>query len=410
MQSSKRAWCWICTVSLAAVAAALMLLVRPARPAPALSEECDKPWLCRSAESRETLLNREGGSKDSKEAVARGLEWLALHQAKDGSWSLDKYHQHAHENPGDLEGKEFACECAGQGMNNDIAATAFGLLPFLGAGYTHQPAKEKIDPDYHKTVKAGLDFLLSNQGKDGAFGGGMYAQGLATMAVCEAYGMTRDPKLEKPAQKAIDYIVDAQHEKGGWRYKPKEPGDTSVTGWQLQALKAGKLAGLKVPDDTWKLAGSFLDYAMKEDGSGYGYTGPVPTPMMTASGLLARLDLGWSTKKKEWQSGITSLRAYPPGSIDGMYYHFYASQALFHDGGKHWNEWNEKMEKLVLASEDQGKDSSHAHHKGSWLTEKDPFREQGGRIMATSLSILTLEVYYRYPRGMGAKEEKGKEK
>ena len=58
--------------------------------------------------------------------------------------------------------------------------------------------------------------------------GTMYAQGIATIALCEAYGMTQDESLRQPAQRAIDFICWAQHSAGGWRYYPSQPGDTTV--------------------------------------------------------------------------------------------------------------------------------------------------------------------------------------
>ena len=66
----------------------------------------------------------------------------------------------------------------------------------------------------------------------------MYAQGIATLTLCEAYAMTQDPELRKPAQQAIDFICHAQHSAGGWRYYPGQPGDTTVLGWQMMALRA----------------------------------------------------------------------------------------------------------------------------------------------------------------------------
>ena len=46
-----------------------------------------------------------------------GLKWIVQHQAPDGHWSLDGFQQHGR------------CNCNGFGQNNDVAATAFGLLP-----------------------------------------------------------------------------------------------------------------------------------------------------------------------------------------------------------------------------------------------------------------------------------------
>ena len=104
---------------------------------------------------------------------------------------------------------------------NDTAGAAFGLLPFLAAGITHKPAvgkKGKVDNKYVKTVNRGLSYLISKQGRDGAFPDGMYAHGLATITVCEAYGLTSDPNLKRHAQAAINYIVQAQDPAGGgWR-------------------------------------------------------------------------------------------------------------------------------------------------------------------------------------------------
>ena len=71
----------------------------------------------------------------------------------------------------------------------------------------------------------------------------MYAHGLGSIVLCEAYAMTRDRGLLQPAQMALNYISYAQDPVGGgWRYQPKQPGDTSVFGWQFMALKSGHMA------------------------------------------------------------------------------------------------------------------------------------------------------------------------
>ena len=47
----------------------------------------------------------------------------------------------------------------------------------------------------------------------------MYSHGLASIAICEAYAMTRDPDLVEPAQLALNFLVYAQDPRGGgWRY------------------------------------------------------------------------------------------------------------------------------------------------------------------------------------------------
>jgi hypothetical protein len=352
----------------------------------------------RSAAMRQELLKKYGGTAESEAAVAAGLLFLAQHQGADGSWSLDEFHLNYHEKP-DPAAPAKDSNCTGQGnLKNDIAGTAFGLLPFLGAGMAHKPllGEKKLAHNYAKTVDAALQYLLLKQGAGGDFGGGMYAHALATMAVCEAYGLTADPQLKKPAQKAIDHIVAAQDPAGGgWRYVPRQGGDTSVTGWQVAALKAGQMAGLNVPAATLKGAEKWLDSVMLPDKGGYGYTGPQETPTMSAVGLLSRLNLGWGPENSGVVAGVPRLKRNPPEG-NNVYYNYYASQVMFRVGGDNWEFWNPRMRDLLLKTQDQGKDPARPAQKGSWDPKPDHHGAVAGRIMITSLSLVTLEVYYRH--------------
>ncbi len=116
-----------------------------------------------------------------------------------------------------------------------MAATALALLPFLGAGQSPNQGR------YRDSIEHGLQWIVAHQKPDGdlqgAGSGRMYAHGLASIVLCEALAMSGDESLRPAAQRAIDFIVHAQHRRGGWRYHPGEEGDTSVEGWQLMALQ-----------------------------------------------------------------------------------------------------------------------------------------------------------------------------
>ncbi len=350
----------------------------------------------RSAATREKMVEEGGGTGASEAAVGLGLKWLALHQSDDGHWSMDGFHNNARDKPG-LNGKRFTCNCGGQGMRNDTAGTAFGVLPFLAAGITHRD-NNKAKEDYRKNVDAALKYLINHQdARSGDLGGGMYAHGLATIALCEAYGLSADQNLKAAAQQAIDFIVAAQDPaSGGWRYTPRSGGDTSVVGWQLMGIKSGQMAGLKVPNPTLSGAEKWLDSCATSDKGGYGYVGPQETPTMSAVGLLCRQYLGWSPRNPGLLNGVARLSKYPPGTINSMYYYYYATQVMHHMGGESWANWNPKMRDLLVNSADQGRANKHPHQIGSWGPEGDAHGAQGGRIMQTSLSLLTLEVYYRH--------------
>jgi hypothetical protein len=345
----------------------------------------------RSGATREKLLSEGGGTRESEAAVAAGLHWLLRIQSPDGRWMLD----------GRFKNK---------GQANDTAGTAFGLLPFLGAGKTHKPGK---DNPYDKPIEKAILFLLRRQDRQtGNLGGGMYGHCLATIALSEAYGLTQDPALRRPVQLAVNYIVAAQHSEGGWRYSPGQAGDTSVSGWAIMALKSAKMAGLDVPEMTFRKAIHFLDTVCDSNSEGYGYTGPNPTPTLTAVGLLCRQYLqAWGPNNPRLIKGIKNhlLTHLPPaqGRPTPIYYYYYATQVMHHFGGEEWKKWNERMRECLVKSRDQSNDPLL---KGSWDPTGDQHAGAGGRLMYTSLVLLTLEVYYRhlplYYREAGERQEK----
>jgi hypothetical protein len=331
--------------------------------------------------SRGALVGRNGGTPQSEAAVARALKWLAAHQNSDGSWSLD--HRR-----GRCEGR-----CGDPGHQvSDNGATALALLPFLGAGHTHKKGP------YQKTVAEGLKYLAQATRRGGhrgslADGGTMYAHGLAAIALCEAYAMTRDRELREPAQAALDYIVYAQDPTGGgWRYRPRQAGDTSVVGWQIMALKSGHMAYLEVPASTFKKAERFLDRVQTDYGAAYGYTGPAAKPSTSAVGLLCRMYLGWKREREALARGARRLAQIGPSRSD-LYYDYYATQTLFQftmGRGPLWDQWNTEMREQLIATQARG-----GHQDGSWYSD-GPHAGAGGRLYCTAMSAMILEVYYRH--------------
>jgi hypothetical protein len=369
--------------------------IKPTLPLAALTQESlalapplpvGNIYAGRDPSVRARLLAEGGGTNETEAAVARGLRWLARYQNADGSWSLDKFHLA----PGAAGDED------GLGRQADVAGTALALLPFLGAGQTHRSG------DYRQVVLKGLSWLVQQQKPDGDLRGNgigdMYAHGQATIVLCEAYAMTRDLQLREPAQKAVDFIIRAQHPAGGWRYDPGQAGDTSVLGWQLMALRSGKMAYLSVPNTVFVKAANYLDSAQTDQyGGRYGYLpGHDATPTMTAEALLCRQYLGWPREHRGMKAGAYYLLDNLPSAkkLDSsqpwFYYMYYATQVMRNMGGTFWQRWNDAMKATLLPT--QRKTGSLA---GSW----DPverYGAQGGRIYTTSLAICTLEVYYRH--------------
>lgn len=330
---------------------------------------------------RAESVARQGGTKESEAAVERGLAWLAHHQNADGSWSLDRF---------SVNCKHTKCRDAAP-IASDGAATGLALLPFLAAGHTHR------DGAYRTQVEHGLLWLREHQDADGRLEPGsyrpFYGHAIAALALCEAYAMTRDPKLRAPAQKAIDYIVGGQHSSGGWRYTLGQLSDTSVTGWQVMVLRSGELAGLTVPAKTFEGVRRWLRRVEgnKPAGGLFGYQSASPTAAMTAQGLLCLQMLGTRRDDLRMRAGANHLLQHlPRRQVETSYYWYHATQVMFHMQGKYWRAWNDRFRDLLVADQIQ-----NGPMAGTW-TPRDPREKTGGRLYATALRILMLEVYYRY--------------
>jgi hypothetical protein len=358
----------------------------------------------RSGATRERMLTEGGGNRLSEAAVARSLQWLAMHQSQEGRWGLHDFNRCAREKPYPA-GAMKTCNCDGASTRrNDIAATGFALLPFLASGITHKNANSKsVQVDYTKTVEAGLFWLMKKQAADGSFSGEMYSHGIASIAICEAYGLSNDPRLKLSAQKAVNFIVSAQDNAGGgWRYAPKTPGDTSVTGWQLMALKSAQMAGLNVPRQTLTLCERFLDSVEDSNKGRYKYTADSgPTPVMSSVALLCRQYLGVNPRNPGLIKGCEYLvQSAMPGTSNNIYYEYYATQVLHHMGGDTWKIWNEGKDgkpgirDYLIHRQEQNK-GNRQHIEGSFPVT-DVYGGEGGRVMITALSVLCLEVYYRH--------------
>jgi hypothetical protein len=336
----------------------------------------------RSSDNRRATAARHGGTPASEAAVEAALAYLARHQKNNGSWSMgfEVCNDECTDGCRDLDKKE-------------IAATGLALLCFLGAGHTmHQG-------EYSDHVSRGVYYLVQNMKfrKDNTQGywlteqaaAQMYEHGIATLALCESLQMTGDTSLKEPCQAAINYIVAAQHKDGGWGYHPSTPGDLSIVGWQLMALKSASAAGIKVFHETLHLADGFL----KREASGpflYTYRRGKPTASMTAIGNLIRIFRGNTLTDGALMRANEYIAKQGPSRVDS-YYNYYATQFMFQMGGERWKNWNLVMRELLVQTQVQ-----QGHMAGSWFMDGELPYPNAGRMYVTAMNCLTLEVYYRY--------------
>ena len=334
------------------------------------------------------------GDPTTEASVLKALRWLKKTQKSEGCWD-----------------------------GNPISNTGLAILAFLAHNET--PASK----EFGSTVERAIEYLISNQkmGPKGAtfnhVDGNEYATLIATYALGEAYGMTRNPNAKQAALYAMERIIQNQSPTGGWDYKMNKEStrdDMSYAGWALQALKACKMAGLHPDglDECIKRAIKCLKTRNFKNG-GFNYTAGGNPTGLTATGCLAMQLLGY-INESEVKSALDFMREWKPtfeakggatagGPIPGscpQYYCYYASQCKYQAGMcagatpanvKIWQDWNVAMKALYPKTMLDGGTIEGLDGKpkacGFW---KNHDVHGSGDVMATCLCALQLMVYYRY--------------
>lgn len=384
---------------------------------------------------RPQMITSFGGDAEINQTIENGLKYLSNTQWPDGRWRF-------HQQPATLK---ISQEMQQNGSKKcDTAATALALLSMLGAGYTHK------DGLYKDEIQKGLEFLIQRQqtvpivGKNGVKGktGAIfdtddavdpdeannefynfrsYAHAMATTALCEAYGLTHDPKLLPAAQAAARYVIATQNPVlGGWRYEtqglegqPHIESDTSSSGWQVMALRSAMAAEVLEPDEVIPVlnkAQRWLDRAQNPENKRYIYNPDngvdskyadwkKTTPAMTAEGLFMQ----WCINPDlvDSHQTIPYLLENIPGRkgdsdyATDVYYWYYGTTVMFAQKGEAWKTWQSAIMPLLQKTQipfDQP-------CGGSWDTEKptrDKWSNIGGKHYITTMNLMIMEIYIRH--------------
>jgi hypothetical protein len=336
-----------------------------------------------------------GFGAQTEPAVCRALDWLKRHQLPDGSWGEVRR--------ASVQSRRYA-----------VGLTGLALLTFLAHGETPQAGP------YRDVVARGIRFLMNQQHPDtGAFTAvlqnpcdadqhdyGPYAHGIATYAISEAYGLTRIPELKTVMERAVAVIIEGQMPDGTWGYgycaRAAGRKDLSVSGWQVQALKAAKIAGAVHSGLTACLSNAVRGVERMQVSNGrFAYaTQTLPaegsgTDSMTGVGVLCLQLLGCG-RAPAVRDGLAALRTVRCDWDDEpwgrslhrtkTYDYYYITQAKFQRGHATWKRWNRRLaQELVAAQQDEG----------CWLgPESEPSITH--KVYNTTLAALTLQVYYRF--------------
>jgi len=288
----------------------------------------------------------------------------------------------------------------------DVEATGLSLLPYLIGGYSHL-SKDKYDGlCAGDSVRKALQWLMSRQTPDGAIGvapreGLNAGNALAALALSEAYGLTGSNLFKDEAQKAVDFVCGRQRESGAWG-----PGrdELRATMWSVEVVHSAVISGLSI-------RGGKLDTAVEWLRKASEAGGPESACYLHATGLAAgagnlKQPLKEGTiripfEKPEARRAIERVIALRPSELNPFDCYVSTYALFFVDGpsGPLWKSWNEKMKNALVYTQKLRKDGCS---NGSW-DPRDLASGAGGRLSATGLNTLTLQVYYRYANIFGQK-------
>ncbi|MBK1791256.1 prenyltransferase/squalene oxidase repeat-containing protein [Persicirhabdus sediminis] len=345
-----------------------------------------------SPQDRMQRLKSNGGNEACETAVVKGLDWLQSTQNSDGSW----------------------------GDSNKQAMTGFAILAFLGHCET------PLSPKYGQTVTDAITYLIDFSTKhNGKFSTNLngipwcYEQAVCTYAIAESYTFCSSlnldfPNLKEVTRSAGDWIMEHQHNSGGWDYRydtsGKRGGDNSINYWHIQALKACKHTGLWKDNDFKRVIPKALEYIESSQGSdgAVGYQKkPEKSPGLTGGAVLAFQMWGKGSSSVA-RSGAKWIRTntkfdYNTSSAN-LYDHYYNAQAMINRGGADWAFYNDLFRDQVLSGQNPdgswkipGGGESISH--GSQFTGGS----SSSQVYRTCLNIFMLEVYYRFLPGTGGK-------
>ena len=281
-------------------------------------------------------VSLDGIAVTNEEAVIKGLRWLKAQQREDGAWD---------------------------GRNRE-AMTGLALLAFARHGET------AVSAEFGSSIVRAVSYLVavqSNQTAKGAFSSDAYAHGIATLGMAETAARSQDPVLRQAVEKAIQIVIVGQQDGGGFSYgyAKLDRWDTSVSGWQFQAMKAALAAGATnagLQQAIQKGSAFLKNQSFAADGTGFAYSGqygPAPstaTWSMTGAGTYC-LQLIGDGQAPQVTAGLKALESvalkWPEGSAGKamVYGWYYATQAKVSAGGETWQTWRAQFPKQVAANQ-----------------------------------------------------------
>jgi hypothetical protein len=327
-------------------------------------------------------------------AAERGLRWLERQQLPTGCWV--GYVGHKVGDDYEVLLQALLPEAQARLGRGHLGVTALCGMAFLAGGSL--PDRGPFAAVVQRTV-AYMQSTAQENGYLTDSGTRMYSHAFATLFLAEVYGADATAATKDALERAVNLIVDSQNELGGWRYNPFDRElDLSVTVCQVQALRAARNIGLRVPAQSIDRAMDYVRQSRVPRGpyAGLFYykihgRGQYEKPAEYAINAAALTALRSAGVHDDDLSDpvLTFLDAEYPRLqqwyADHYFYwygNYYAAQAYYQSGGPRLRRWFARLSADLLASQEAD---------GRWRNRTGP-----GDPFATAVACILLQMPRQY--------------
>ena len=223
------------------------------------------------------------------------------------------------------------------GKSKDFAAAARPLV--RGKRIRWVPLQIPPCQEHRLGLKA-----ARSTGSYGALRHGPGHAALATMAVCEAYGLTTT-RTACARQRALNFIATAQQRVVG--KKPDQAATITSTSWQLSAAQVGQIAGLDVSPPTHSRTPRTILISADRKSSVSGCEQIAKSLSVQARTLRCRQLLGWTSTPI--LPGVRSAREEQSGQSQATSL-FFATLGVSRRRRRQGDQWNNKLQAALVES------------------------------------------------------------
>jgi hypothetical protein len=332
-------------------------------------------------------------AKQCSAAAERGLAWLQRQQLDAGCWIGWVGHK---QNDGYLILPEAMLPDAQRAQGHGhLGVTALCGMALLASGSL---------PDrgpHADAVRRTIDYVVRTSKENGLLtdaGTRMYSHAFATLFLAEVYGTTANDRAKSTLERAVNLIVDSQNDHGGWRYNAFDREiDLSVTVCQVQALRAARNIGIRVPTQTIDRAIAYVRASRVERGYHRGLfyykihgRGSYEKPneyAINAAALTALSSAGIHDDDLVDPVLTFLAQEYPAVASDPTHFYYwygnyYAAQAFYQHGGPRLRAWFERLVRDLCAAQQPD---------GRWRNHTGP-----GDEFATAVACILLQMPKQY--------------